>query len=786
MKRLKYLVFSLILVLPVLSLNAMAINNSEISGGTYIIGTHMFTREVNSETGYEGKLTTPLIMRASKTLEGNNIEDMVILYKNPRGVWVNAMNGEMLNVPTTFEITNKNKEEVKEEINYETHTGTFQLRLSDRKMSYGLNKDGINYVSQNEIKTISLNYMETISELTEYISFDLITGSNISLFSTYGSSSGTKIIKDGNHVTIKFDLQTSSNSVIPHDISIAEIGINSEEENSLQLKNIVIKTRNGKYYRRDDETYNIALDNSYIPDIAITGGVMKWNEGNAAYIISSSSIGDATGYEVERNVDGVSSFYTIDLSEHDASADILNLTNNSVYAADCGVNNEYTKITYKIRLFKYNDETHTRSYGNWSNTITIEPFDIDKYPIPLLNVKEMKQYSSQESKEVVLELKNLESGVIVSGIEILSSVGACKGDYCVEKDGGLYEDVVYKGGQKKLFVDVMPIEGKSYIARYYYKTNEVIYYGEWSAPISTADLPATEYIAYGDVDNDGKITEEDAILLLYYTLLPEEYPLTEQGLKNADVNADGYITSDDAVTIKLFLDGLQTNGFLPLTPITEYIAYGDVNVDGKITEEDATLLLYYTLLPEEYPLTEQGIKNADVDGDGNITSDDAIVIKLFLEGVYPDLQLPYRILTNLVSYGDVNEDAVVDISDVTVLKQFLGGYEKLNPRELKNADVNADGFINDIDVQLLQQYLVNAYPKYNLPREPLKGNVYRIEFNDLDKAVFGLEGYKVSSKTISREGYTFLGWFEEGAEESYDFTQGLTRNVKLYAKFQEN
>ena len=62
----------------------------------------------------------------------------------------------------------------------------------------------------------------------------------------------------------------------------------------------------------------------------------------------------------------------------------------------------------------------------------------------------------------------------------------------------------------------------------------------------------------GDVDDDGNVTSDDAIYVLYYTLLPDMYPV------NQPVDFDG---------------------------------------DGQITSDDAIYLLYYTLLPDLYPLS---------------------------------------------------------------------------------------------------------------------------------------------------------------------------------------
>lgn len=71
-------------------------------------------------------------------------------------------------------------------------------------------------------------------------------------------------------------------------------------------------------------------------------------------------------------------------------------------------------------------------------------------------------------------------------------------------------------------------------------------------------VPALTYIL-GDVDGNEEITSDDAIILLYNTLLPEENPINQKG----DFNGDGVVDSDDAI-----------------------------------------YLLYYTLIPDEYPLNK--------------------------------------------------------------------------------------------------------------------------------------------------------------------------------------
>ena len=109
-KKLSYFLILLLLVGigKINNIAANEINTSDISNSTYIIGKHMFTRETNDE--YNGKLSTNYIMLAAKTITSDNLEDMIIYYKNARGTWINALTSEAIDAPEKFDIEYKNNE----------------------------------------------------------------------------------------------------------------------------------------------------------------------------------------------------------------------------------------------------------------------------------------------------------------------------------------------------------------------------------------------------------------------------------------------------------------------------------------------------------------------------------------------------------------------------------------------------------------------------------------------------------------------------------------------------
>ena len=104
MKKVLLIVTMFIFFLSVDNVNAKTVNSSEIGASTYVIGRYMYTRDVSSETGYDGRLTTKRIMLAARTITGATEESMIIYYKTASGSWINALTGEGVNVPETFEI----------------------------------------------------------------------------------------------------------------------------------------------------------------------------------------------------------------------------------------------------------------------------------------------------------------------------------------------------------------------------------------------------------------------------------------------------------------------------------------------------------------------------------------------------------------------------------------------------------------------------------------------------------------------------------------------------------
>lgn len=80
------------------------------------------------------------------------------------------------------------------------------------------------------------------------------------------------------------------------------------------------------------------------------------------------------------------------------------------------------------------------------------------------------------------------------------------------------------------------------------------------------------------------------------------------------------------------------------------------------------------------------------------------MINADLEAV--EMEIEYGLITVINPIGDVNDDGVVDVADVIVLRRYLAGGYEVTIDEFA-ADMNSDGYITIADVVLLRRFLVN-------------------------------------------------------------------------------
>ena len=121
-------------------------------------------------------------------------------------------------------------------------------------------------------------------------------------------------------------------------------------------------------------------------------------------------------------------------------------------------------------------------------------------------------------------------------------------------------------------------------------------------------------------------------------------------------------------------------------------ALGDVDMDGVVTNDDATMISRYVL--GYITLTEEQLKLADVNEDGVVDLTD--VTKLYNE-------------KQIYVLGDVDMDGVVTNDDATMISRYVLGYITLTEEQLKLADVNEDGTVDQADADKLYTEM-QVYP----------------------------------------------------------------------------
>ena len=233
------------------------------------------------------------------------------------------------------------------------------------------------------------------------------------------------------------------------------------------------------------------------------------------------------------------------------------------------------------------------------------------------------------------------------------------------------------------------------------------YLAHWNEYSDTLpDYPITNYTYYGDVNEDGEITEEDSTLLSNY--LNNNTKISDQALKNSDVNGDGKVNIIDLGLLQMYIETPDNyTDTLPERRITNYtIQYGDVNGDGKLTILDTGALLNH--IDSSNIQTGQTLLNADIDGNGKIERKDLILLLGYVRKAIPQVNLPDKPITEYTLYGDLNNDGILDNNDIDKLTRYLNRSTGLDNQARKNADVNGDGVINNTDLTLLQNKINNS------------------------------------------------------------------------------
>lgn len=129
--------------------------------------------------------------------------------------------------------------------------------------------------------------------------------------------------------------------------------------------------------------------------------------------------------------------------------------------------------------------------------------------------------------------------------------------------------------------------------------------------------PELKPLACGDLNLDGKITNEDANVITKYIFNGGSLPAESK----ADVDGNGTINISDATAIVNYIN-VGTALRCSTSPQTQF-SCGDTNMDGKINNDDATVITNYIFSGGTLPA---GATMSDADGNGRVDISDAVYV----------------------------------------------------------------------------------------------------------------------------------------------------------------
>ena len=553
-KRLLYLLllFGILFCIKI-NVNAKEILSSDISPRTYIIGAYEFTENTT--------LTTRHIMLASKTIDGNTLNDMIIYYKNPRGKWINGLTGETVEVSEKFNIEYVDLIKCLTTPTLENILGDeASATLSITSSGYYLDSNNLSKISGWELYEKTTDGYSKITEGTNYnYKVTLNPGEtktfvarvyklNETLDRVYSDySNEVEVIREKlNTPTLANDYNDKTKA----SLSILGAGYyGSSEETLKEISGWELYEKTTDGYSKITEGTNYTYQMELVPGEAKTfvARVYKDKEnGDRIYSEYSNELevtreklqtptlandpSDLSGAHLSMAVEG---YYA---SGEDALKEItgwelyektengyVTIANDSTYSHNVSMDQGTTK-TFIARVY-YENENVTKTYSEYSNEVVVT---IEKLQAPTLSYDK-----------------------ITSTLTITSD-GAYKDETELNKITGweLYE----KGETDTLITSDKPYtyemnipygETKTYYARIYITdvyNNKV--YSEYSNQLGV------EGNLIGDANGDKEVNITDATIIRRYS-----HNLTTEiiYLKNADVNDDKEVNEVDANIIENYL-----------------------------------------------------------------------------------------------------------------------------------------------------------------------------------------------------------------------------------------
>lgn len=743
-KKLLYLLllFGILFCIKI-NVNAKEILSSDISPRTYIIGAYEFTENTT--------LTTRHIMLASKTIDGNTLNDMIIYYKNPRGKWINGLTGETVEVSEKFNIEYVDLIKCLTTPTLENILGDeTSATLSITSSGYYLDSNNLSKISGWELYEKTTDGYLKITEGTNYnYKVTLNPGETKTFVARVYKLNETldRVYSDySNEVEVTREklntptLANDYNDKTKASLSILGAGYyGSSEETLKEISGWELYEKTTEGYSKITEGTNYTYQMELVPGETKTfvARVYKDKEnGDRIYSEYSNELevtreklqtptlandpSDLSGAHLSMAVEG---YYA---SGEDALKEItgwelyektengyVTIANDSTYSHNVSMDQGTTK-TFIARVY-YENENVTKTYSEYSNEVVVT---IEKIKVPTLT------FSKNNDK---MTLSIIAEGTYKDETEQNKITG--------------WE--LYEKGETNTLVT----SDKSY-------TYEMdIPYGE------TKTYYARIYIV--DVYNNKVYSENSAELVINEKLptptLSNDYSYTD-GAK-LSILTEGYYGSD--VEKKNMISGWELyekteSGYSVLTEGTNY-TYELAMESGSSK----------TFVSRVYK---------------NING----------EKVYSDYSNEITIERILI--GDANCDGEISGLDSSIISRYVDNLS-VDKISLKNADVNLDGEVNEVDSTIILYYIAHKDSENAITLPYDAGKVYKITY-DLDGGVLNDGSHNPGSyaeislpfslSIPTKDGYEFIGWTGSNGdtpELEVRIPKGTTGNLNYKANW---
>ena len=743
-KKLLYLLllFGILFCIKI-NVNAKEILSSDISPRTYIIGAYEFTENTI--------LTTRHIMLASKTIDGNTLNDMIIYYKNPRGKWINGLTGETVEVSEKFNIEYVDLIKCLTTPTLENILGDeTSATLSITSSGYYLDLNNLSKISGWELYEKTTDGYSKITEGTNYnYKVTLNPGETKTFVARVYKLNETldRVYSDySNEVEVTREklntptLANDYNDKTKASLSILGAGYyGSSEETLKEISGWELYEKTTDGYSKITEGTNYTYQMELVPGETKTfvARVYKDKEnGDRIYSEYSNELevtreklqiptlandpSDLSGAHLSMAVEG---YYA---SGEDALKEItgwelyektengyVTIANDSTYSHNVSMDQGTTK-TFIARVY-YENENVTKTYSEYSNEVVVT---IEKIKVPTLT------FSKNNDK---MTLSIIAEGTYKDETEQNKITG-----------WELYE----KGETNTLITSDKP---------YTYEMD--IPYGE------TKTYYARIYIV--DVYNNKVYSENSAELVINEKLptptLSNDYSYTD-GAK-LSILTEGYYGSD--VEKKNMISGWELyekteSGYSILTEGTNY-TYELAMESGSSK----------TFVSRVYK---------------NING----------EKVYSDYSNEITIERILI--GDANCDGEISGLDSSIISRYVDNLS-VDKISLKNADVNLDGEVNEVDSTIILYYIAHKDSEDAITLPYDAGKVYKITY-DLDGGVLNDGSHNPGSyaeislpfslSVPTKDGYEFIGWTGSNGdtpELEVRIPKGTTGNLNYKANW---